>query len=298
MPNTRRNRRRRLATPALLLFALGPLAGGVAVAQADADAPEPALFETHIHYNADVWDAIPPADAIGRLDRAGFAYAFVSSTPTEGTERLHALAPERIVPLLRPYREYADRRDWFADPELVARLEGHLAGFPYRGIGEFHVFGADASTPVMQDLYALASERGLFLHAHADTDAIVRILAHAPGLPVVWAHAGFDVPTDTLGALLATHTNLLIELSYRSDIAPGGDLAEAWRRLFTAYPDRFLVGMDTHAGGRWVELDSLAAEARAWLAQLPADVAEKIGFGNAARLAGTAIDAAPPGPGI
>jgi hypothetical protein len=292
MPNTRRIRRSRLATPALLLFALGSLAGGVAVAEPDADAPEPPMFETHIHYNEDVWDAIPPADAIARLDRAGIAYAFVSSTPTEGTEKLHVLAPERIVPLLRPYREYADRRDWFADPELLTRLEAHLAAFPYRGIGEFHVFGADASTPIMQAMIAMASERGLFLHAHADTDAIVRILAQVPQLTVIWAHAGFDVPTDTLGALLETHPNLLIELSYRSDIAPGGTLSPAWQRLFTGYPDRFLVGMDTHAGGRWLELDSLAAEARAWLAQLPADVAEQIGFTNAARLAGMAIDAA------
>lgn len=279
-----------LAT-SLLCLAIG-FCTAVATVRADDTAPTAPLFETHIHYNEDVWDAIPPADAIARLDRAGIRHAFVSSTPTDGTERLHALAPDRIVPLLRPYRRYADRRDWFEDPELVARLEARLDRFPYRGIGEFHVFGNDASTPVMQRLYDLAGERGLFLHAHADTDAIVRILAHAPALTVIWAHAGFDVPTDTLGALLATHPNLLIELSYRSDIAPGGELAGDWRRLFTAHPDRFLVGMDTHVGGRWAELDTLVAETRGWLDQLPDDVAQQIRFANAARLAGLEASAA------
>lgn len=288
MPTARRIPKARSAITVLLLI-VSPWLSDV-FAEPAAGAGDRPLFETHIHYNDDVWDVIPPEDAIARLDRAGIARAFVSSTPTAGTEKLYALAPDRVVPLLRPYREYADRRDWFADPELVARIEAHLATFPYRGIGEFHVFGADASTPVMQALLQLADQRSLFLHAHADTDAIVRIAAQVPGLTVIWAHAGFDVPTDTLGALLETHPNLMIELSYRSDIAPDGTLSSAWKRLFEAYPERFLVGMDTHVGGRWAELDGLTAGTRAWLDQLPADVAKRIAFDNAARLADAAMD--------
>jgi hypothetical protein len=258
----------------------------VTAAQGAAELGDEPLFDAHIHYNSDVWETIAPAEAIERMRAAGIRYAFVSSTPTEGTERLFAQAPAHIIPLLRPYRSPADRRDWFADPALVSRLRRHLAAFPYRGIGEFHVFGADASTPEMQAMIELAVERGLFLHAHADAGAIARIAERAPGLAVIWAHAGFDVPVDRLAEFLARYPKLLIELSYRGDIAPLGALADDWRNLFVSWPDRFLVGMDTHVGSRWAELGELATEARRWLAQLPVDVAQRIAFQNAADLVG------------
>ena len=50
----------------------------------------------------------------------------------------------------------------------------------------------------MAAMIRMAIERGLFLHAHADRDAIERLLAQADGLTVIWAHAGFDVPTTEL----------------------------------------------------------------------------------------------------
>jgi hypothetical protein len=257
----------------------------VAASSLDQGAASRPLFDAHIHYNQDFRERIPPDDVIARLDRAGIARAFVSSTPTDGTVALYRLAPERIVPLLRPYRSYADRRTWHSDPMLIERLEQRLAAIPYRGIGEFHVFGEDASSAVMRELIALASDRRLFLHAHTDEDAIVRLLEQAPQLTVIWAHAGFDVPLETLDALLERYPHLMIELSYRTDIAPGGRLATAWRELFLAYPDRFLFGSDTHVGGRWLELEALAAEGRDWLGQLPPDVAEDIAYRNAQRLA-------------
>jgi hypothetical protein len=244
------------------------------------------LFDTHIHYNQDFRERIPPDDVISRLDRAGIGRAFVSSTPTEGTVALYRLAPDRIVPLLRPYRSYADRRTWHSDPTLIDRLKEKLAVIPYRGIGEFHVFGEDASSDEMLALTRLATERGLFLHAHSDEDAIVRILQQAPGLSVIWAHAGFDVPLETLDALLRQYPRLSIELSYRSDIAPGGQLSPEWRSLFVTHSQRFLFGSDTHVGSRWLELEALAGAGRGWLDQLPVEVAEQIAFRNAERLAG------------
>jgi hypothetical protein len=267
-----------------LLVAVFSAAGHLALAEAEhSNRP---LFGAHIHYNQPVWDSIPPRDAVDRLDNAGLTRVFVSSTPTAGTERLYALAPNRVVPLLRPYDAPADRRDWFEDPQLSDRLAARLAAFPYRGIGEFHVFGENASTPAMAAMIRMAIERGLFLHAHADRDAIERLLAQADGLTVIWAHAGFDVPTTELAELLERQPNLLLELSYRNDIAPGGQLDPRWRALFIAHPERFLVGMDTHVDDRWDALGELAQETRQWLDQLPAAVARRIAFDNAAALAG------------
>ena len=246
---------------------------------------ETRLFDGHIHYNQDVWKMIGPENVIERLRRAGIEHAFVSSTPTEGTERLFNLDPARIIPLLRPYRSPADRRTWFSDPELVSRLTEHLDTFPYVGIGEFHVFGADASTPVMAEMIDLAVTRGLFVHAHADEDAIIRIIEHAPDLTVIWAHAGFDVPVARLSELLARHPRLMLELSFRDDIAPSGVITDDWQELFMTRPNRFLLGMDPYIASRWAELNELANEARDWLAQLPPDVAHQIAHQNAADLA-------------
>ena len=269
---------------ALQVITIVMLALYAATTQASSHHGDRPLFDGHIHYNQGVWDVIAPDNAIERLRAAGIERAFVSSTPTEGTERLFALDPARIIPLLRPYRSPADRRAWFEDPELVARLRKHLDSIHYRGIGEFHVFGANASTPVMAEMIDLAVERGLFLLAHADEDAIVRIVERASDLTVVWAHAGFDVPVSRLSELLARYPRLLLELSFRGDIAPAGELSNDWRQIFVDRPDRFLVGMDTYIGSRWAELGELADQARGWLAQLPPDVAERIAFMNAAEL--------------
>ena len=243
------------------------------------------LFDGHIHYNQDEWEIISPGNALERLDRAGIGKAFVSSTPTEGTEKLYRLAPDRIIPVLRPYRSRADRRTWFDDAELRSRLEANIENVPYRGIGEFHIFGANASTPVVDDVIALARQHDLFLHAHADEDAISRIADRAADLTIVWAHAGFDVAVARLEQLLDRYPNVLLELSFRNDIAPEGEITAEWRRFLTQHPDRFLVGMDTYIASRWAQLNDLADQTRQWLAQLPPDVADRIAFTNAAKLA-------------
>ena len=56
------------------------------------------------------------------------------------------------------------------------------------------------------------------------------------------------------------------------------------RQAFTEFPDRFLLGTDTWTPSRWNDIVSTAATERAWLADLPADLAEKIAWKNAAAL--------------
>ena len=66
-----------------------------------------------------------------------------------------------------------------------------------------------------------------------------------------------------------------------------GKLAPAWRELFVAHPDRFLVGSDTWVNERWAQYREIMAYYRGWLVQLPPDVASRIAFGNGERLFGT-----------
>ncbi len=242
------------------------------------------IFDAHVHYSADAWDPLPTQRIIELLDEAGIVRALVSSTPTEGTERLYAAAPRRVVPFLRPYVTRAHRYTWFEDPETVDFVRTQLKRFPYRGIGEFHVFGEDARSEVVAAVVDLAREHVLALHAHTDVVGLEGLLAQAPDLVVIWAHAGFDVPEATLTRLIRSHPRLYLELSFREGIHEEGHITPEWRELLVEHRERFLVGTDTYTPLRWVEVEALAGEARQWLNQLPNDVAYDIAFGNAARL--------------
>ena len=246
--------------------------------------PKPEIFDGHIHYSSDVWDKLSPQRAFELINEAGIARAMVSATPPEGAERLYQLAPERVVPFLRPYRSREDRTTWTSDSSLLDYVREQLARLPYRGIGEFHLFGDEARSPVVAELIKLARERELALHAHTDLAGIEVFLAKATDIPVIWAHGGFDVPEQTLRELLAKHQQLYIELSFRHGITEEGQLTPVWRKLFADFQTRFLLGMDTYTPQRWVGLPALADEARGWLKQLPAGIAKDIAMGNSDRL--------------
>ena len=246
--------------------------------------PKPEIFDGHIHYSSDVWDKLSPQRAFELINEAGITRAMVSATPPEGAERLYQLAPERVVPFLRPYRSREDRTTWTGDSSLLDYVREQLARLPYRGIGEFHLFGDEARSPVVAELIKLARERDLALHAHTDLAGIEVFLAKAPDIPVIWAHGGFDVPESKLRDLLSKHPQLYIELSFRYGITEEGQVTSVWRELFTDFQTRLLLGMDTYTPQRWVSLPELADEARGWLKQLPEGIAQSIANGNADRL--------------
>jgi hypothetical protein len=264
------------------------LAGGLLLFLSAAAAAALPVFDAHIHYSGDVWDVIPPERAMAMLSEAGISRAVVSATPAGGPARLYQAAPDRVVPFLRPYPSRAHRHYWYRDPEIPSWVRAELARIPYRGIGEFHVFGADAASPVVQDVIGIARERQLALMVHTDPEGIATILAQAPSSDVIWAHAGFDVPVADLQDLLDAHPRLFLELSFREGMLRDGGLTPAWRAFLVENASRCLAGTDTYSPGRWAGLTDLVDETRQWLGQLPADVAGRIAYGNAAALFGAA----------
>jgi len=244
------------------------------------------IFDAHIHYSQPDWTVYPPEAALAVLDRAGVTWAMVSSTPDDGTVRLYEKAPARIVPVLRPYRTRDDMGTWTNDPATLTYVEGRLQRGIYRGIGEFHLAAAEANTAVVRGFAELAIRRGIFLHAHTDDAGAEALLRLDPKVQVLWAHAGMSAGPDTVGRLLDRHPNLTVELALRYDVAPAGQLDPAWRNLFLRHPDRFMVGTDTWVTSQWDRLPEIQAGIRTWLRQLPREVAEKLAFKNAARLAG------------
>jgi hypothetical protein len=249
-----------------------------------AGAQELPLFDAHIHYNRDAWETLNPDAVIRLFNRAGIRRALVSSTPDEGTWKLYQAAPDRVVPLLRLYRNSGDLSGWSQDGSLLGYLEKELASRPYRGVGEVHLNAGDVAAPVLRRALELAGQRGLIVQVHTDEAGMEALLEAYPRARFLWAHAGLGASASSVRRLLQSHASLWVELALRSDVAPGGRLDGQWRELFGAFPDRFLVGTDTWIVSRWGALVENAEFTRRWLRQLPAEIAEKIAYRNADRL--------------
>ena len=122
----------------LVALAWAPLAG----------AAELPIFDAHLHYSHDAWEMLPPAAAVEILRKAGVKRALVSSSGDEGQQRMKALAPDVVITELRPYRSRGEIGTWVRDETVPAYLEERLKKYRYSGIGEFHLYGADADLPV------------------------------------------------------------------------------------------------------------------------------------------------------
>ena len=270
---------------ALLLAGL-PLATQAQVAYAGP------IFDAHLHYNDDAQAPHPPADVLARMARAGVRGALVNSRPNDGTLRLVAEPGPQWVPFIRLYRNRTDYTGWFADASihrmvLALLARGSPAG-PFRGLGEFHLYdSAHADGPTAVALMKLARERDLVVLAHVDGVAVDKLLGHAPGARLIWAHTGIGgEPVARVRELLARHPGLRGELSYRPGLTFDGRLDADWRALFERQAGRFLIGSDTWVTPRWQHYEGLFSDYRGWLGQLPVEVAQRIAWGNAAALFG------------
>jgi Amidohydrolase len=250
------------------------------------------IFDAHLHYNDEAQSPHPPADVLARMSRAGVRGALVNSRPNDGTLRLVAEPGVQWVPFVRLYRNRADYNGWFADDSIrrmvLALLDQGSPAGPFRGLGEFHLYdSANADGPTAIALMKLAHERGLTVLAHVDDVAVHKLLGHAPGASLIWAHTGISgEPVARVRELFARHAGLRGELSYRPGVILDGRIAPEWRALFASHPDRFLIGSDTWVTPRWQHYEGLFADYRSWLGQLPQEVAQRIAWGNAAELFG------------
>lgn len=242
------------------------------------------LIDAHVHYSHDAWDMLPPDKAIAVLrNEARLKRVLVSSSSDDGTQKLYAIAPDLIVPELRPYRRRGELSTWMKDDSVIAHLEDRLRRYRYVGIGEFHLYGADADLPVPRRMVELAKQHKLFLHAHSDADAVERLFKHDPDALILWAHSGFARPDD-IRAMLSKYKNLWADLAVRSEHGRDGKVDPDWRKLFEEFPDRFMVGTDTYTPERWYYIAEHASWSRDWLADLPKDLAERIAYRNAEAL--------------
>ncbi len=251
-----------------------------------AQAQELPIFDAHVHYSHDAWEVLPPKDIIALLKKAGVKRALVSSSGDDGQQRLAVLAPDMILPSLRPYRSRGEISSWVRDETVSKYLEERLQKHRYVAIGEFHLYGADADLPVPRHMVQLAKRHKLHLHAHSDVDAVERLFRQWPEARILWAHSGFDRP-ERVREMLRKHKNLWCDLAFRSDHASGNKVSPDWRAAFLEFPDRFMVGTDTFTPERWHYVVEHANWSRGWLGDLPRNVAERIAWKNGEELFGS-----------
>lgn len=245
------------------------------------------LFDAHMHYDAEDAGHLTPQQIIRILDQNNIRHAAVTSSPPRLAKRLYQEAPERIVPILGVYRNAGDKRNWPRDETLPARIEAGLEEGGWRGIGELHLFADDRHSPVFRRIVELAGQYELPLLLHADPAVIDTLYGMAPDQPVVWAHAGTFPYPDLVADYLRRYPALCVDLAVRDDrIAPGGELRDDWYALFLAYPDRFMIGIDTYSPTRWQDYAAVVDRIRQWTGQLPGDVATRILYTNAAAMFG------------
>jgi hypothetical protein len=249
------------------------------------------IFDAHLHYN---WEPTPyyRLDAVLALFKKHRVTGILAtSRPNTGTHALVDASNDgkadglQVVPFIRPYRVRADIATWFGDPSSFDLVQEEFKRGYYRGIGEFHLSGKAADTEWVKKIVDFAVANNLYLHAHADDDAVEILMRHNPRARIIWAHTGFGLSSARVAEMLAKYPQLWGELSYRSGITDGaGKLTPEWQALFERYPDRFLLGSDTWIAERWASYGDIMAGYRGWLVQLPPKAAAQIAHGNARAL--------------
>ena len=244
------------------------------------------IFDAHLHYN---WEPKPYYqldEVLALFKKHRVTGILATSRPNTGT---HALMDSKasglwVVPFIRPYRIRPDIQTWFNDPTIFDLVQDEFKRGYYRGIGEFHLSGKAADTEWVKKAVNFAVANDLYLHAHADDEAVEILMRHNGRAKIIWAHTGFGLAPSRVAAMLATYPQLWGELSYRSGITAGGQLTPEWRAMFEKYPDRFLLGSDTWISERWASYGDIMGAYRAWLGQLSPDIAAQIAHGNARAL--------------
>ena len=268
---------------AAALIALAALAAPVRAADEPIE-----IFDAHLHYNFEPTPTFQPDEVLALLKKHRVTGILATSRPNTGTHVLIGAKADgragelQVVPFIRPYRTRPDIQTWFNDPVIFDLVQDEFKRGYYRGVGEFHLHGKSADTELVKQTVDFAVAHDLYLHAHSDAEAIEILMRHNPRAQIIWAHTGFSLSADRVGAMLAKYPKLWGELSYRSGIVDGaGRLTPEWRGLFEKYPDRFLLGSDTWVPERWSSYGDTMEGYRAWLAQLSPVIAKQIAHGNA-----------------
>jgi predicted TIM-barrel fold metal-dependent hydrolase len=141
------------------------------------------------------------------------------------------------------------------------------------GFGEIHIDNNNSASsnnfrrkitfdnPVVRTMYEIANKHSSFIQIHMEADeaniaALKKYLSEFPNVSTVLSHGlPYGKPT-LIRELLEMHHNIYFELSRKGAVLNKKEVAQAfstrngvkeiWLKSIELYPDRFMIGSDTH----------------------------------------------------
>lgn len=195
--------------------------------------------------------------------------------------------------------------------EMFKEADGLLASRKAYGFGEIHIDNNNSSptnhfrrkvtldNPVVRAMYEIANKHSSFIQLHMEADdaniaALKRYLAEFPRVSTVISH-GLPYGKQTLiRDLLEKHPNVYFELSRKGAVLNEKEVAQAfsirngvkevWLKSLEMYPDRFLIGSDTHYPDE-SKYDEVMQEFREGLfPYLQPETLQKVAYQNAVKV--------------
>jgi len=286
----------------LFQFLLLAIYTGIASAQN----PQP-FADAHIHYNWDQAEIISAQAVVKILAKRNVGLTLVSATPSHLALELREAGGDWIVPFFSPYTHALGRHDWYRNQSVVEQAASGLAQGLYFGIGEIHFMVGFLPRPdnaIFLQLMALAGQHRVpaLIHVDAANDGFFLGICKAhPQVRIMFAHAGGNLKPPHIRSILEQCPNVWIDFAARDDWRYGGLtdanslLLPAWKQLVLDFPNRFVTGTDPvwrvtrtqswdQADDGWDYYDLLFNYHQTWLADLPANVRQKIAWDNVRQL--------------
>lgn len=269
----------------------------------------PPLADVHVHYKWSQTEVTTPQQAVAAMQRNGVELAVVFGTPPELVLDVKSADNLKIIHFFQPYIHPFLKPHWFLNKRVPSAVREALASGQYRGVGEIHI--SDGIGPRMDNenfnsILQIAAEFDAPVNLHTNSSNpryMQRICSKHAKTRFIWAHAG-GLQADGVEKVLSHCNNVWVEFSARDHLKSvggipiadsKGNLAKGWLALFKRYPDKFMIGSDpiwpiseidswhTDDTG-WQTVNEVYAFHRRWLDTLPAELADKLRYRNAAGL--------------
>ena len=264
------------------------------------------FVDIHLHYNWDHQELITPEDVINTLEKHGITHAVVSSVPSLDAAILWRTGAKWIYPFFSPYITGLSRTSWSSDDRVLPQARKALASGEFFGIGEVHLYsglGPRRDNNIFTGLLALAVEFDVpvMIHTEAsDHRYFLPVCRQHSKVRFLWAHAGSILGPEEVGKLLKQCPNVWVDMSardpwhYGSFLSDKDEVPTNWLKLFSDYPERFMIGTDpvwnAHQSNRWYEADEGWAHYdkfigyhKNWSATLPEALRKKLQYQNGLR---------------
>ena len=197
--------------------------------------------------------------------------------------------------------------------EMFAAADQLLQDRQAYGFGELHIDNSKSfstfqfarkvkfDNPVIRKIYELANRHGGFVQIHMQADPenladLERYLGEFPKANTVLSHSLPYSKQPMLRELLAKHPNLYLDLSRKGSILNDKEAAQAftassgpkdnWLKTIEQFPDRFMVGSDTHAPDEHRYDDVMKEFRQGLFPYLRPETVKKVAYENAVRLFG------------